>query len=149
MATYPRRIGALLAGRFTFDLNEQDRLVRAVQERLPAPLRTHCRHCIRKGDTLVIQIGSSSHASLIRFHAPTLLRSMNDDLGLQLRDIQIRNLIPKGEPITNRRAEKPGDGSARHILEAASACESGDIRTSLLKLGATLSRLGKKQRGLP
>lgn len=149
MATYPRRIGTLLAGRFTSVLSEQERLIRAVQERLPTPLRAHCRHCIRKGDTLVIQVGSSSHASIIRFHAPTLLRSMNDDLGLQLRDIQIRNLIPKGEPTANRRTHSPVEGSARHILEAASACESGDIRTSLLRLGSTLSRLGRKQSILP
>lgn len=149
MATYPRRIGTLLAGRFTSVLGEQEKLVRAIQERLPTPLRPHCRHCIRRGDTLVIQVGSSSHASLFRFHAPSLLRSMNDDLGLQLRDIQIRNLIPRVEPTAKPRVDRPIAGSAKHVLEAAAACESGDIRTSLLRLGSTLSRLGRKQCILP
>ncbi len=143
MATPPRRLNSFFRNStlsaLTASVAEQQELLRRVRTLLPVGLRDHCKHCIRKNDTLIIQVESVAQATLMRFQAPTLLGQIAPMVGHPIRDIQIRNLPPistdTGKPAVAHHQSKM---TAHHLIASAESCNSEEIKAALTRLGRTL-----------
>ena len=80
MAGSPRRLDSFFrystlsvtAARVT----EQEHLLRLIREALPKSLGDHCLHCLRKNDTLTIQVGTAAQATMLRFQTSGLLEKI-------------------------------------------------------------------------
>jgi hypothetical protein len=134
--------GAALAS-IMAQLDSQGRLLRAVREGLPAFLSIHCRHCIAKGDRLLIYADSPAFASQVRFYGPGLLPRIEQSIGLRFRDIQVRNLLdaaPMDAINKKPRAVPPARGVSELLRESAENAAHEEITEALLRLSRTLAK---------
>ena len=125
---------------------EQQSWLERVRELLPERLRLACLSCVLKGDVLVIQMDSSSFATLLRFQAPLLLKALKDKRGKPLRNIEVRvhvSVLPRPREAPMR---KPcSKTTAHHLREYAQQVASDDMAASLKRLVDTLERRGIPQ----
>ncbi len=126
-------------------LEQQSWLV-MVKELLPESLRLACLGCVLKGDVLVIQMSSSSFATLLRFQAPLLLKALKDRKGKPLRTIEVRThvgVLPRGREAPMR---KPcPKTTSQHLRAYAEQAPSDDMAAALRRLVDTLERRGIPQ----
>lgn len=125
------------------ELEVQGRMLQAVRRGLPDFLGSHCRHCVIKGDRLLIYVDSPAWGSQLRFQAPSLLPHLEQTTGRRFRDIQIRNLLPAApaNAAEKPRAVLPGPGVSELLRETAESTSHEDIREALLRLSRTLDKV--------
>ena len=144
MTNTPRRLNSFFRNAtlssMAATVADQDELLRQVRAALPAGLRVHCLHCLRKNDTLIIQVGSAAQATLMRFQSSVLLDRIFTPDGRQLRKIQIRAL-PASVSITPKpfTPKRPSKATANQLMASAESCESEEIKSALMRLGRTLA----------
>jgi hypothetical protein len=146
MRDMPRRFDSFfressLSG-MTATVATQEALLRQVRAALPSGLRGHCLHCLRKSDTLIIQVGSAAQATLIRFQSSALLGKIFTADGTQLRKIQIRTL-PATDTLTPKASvrKRPSRAAANQLMASAESCESAEIKSALTRLGLALGKI--------
>ena len=123
---------------------ELQRLERTVLERLPQPLREHCRLANLRDGTLVLQADSPVWGARLRYSAPSLLRELARGGGVpRLRRIEIL-VRPTRVTLVRQRSEPRtiGAHSARLLREVAASTEDPDLRQAWSKLA---SRGGKQE----
>lgn len=134
-------VGSSLPPELMHGLADQERWLRLVRAALPEALASQCRHCIRKDGRLIIQVNSSSTATLLRFQAPALLERITAMTSETFTGIQIRNLMPLTFELESRKvASCPGTAARRHILESAATRDADEISAALARLGQALDR---------
>ncbi|MGZ8217163.1 DciA family protein [Methylomagnum sp.] len=121
-------------------LAEQNRLLQAVQACLPEFLASHCRHCVPKGERLLIYADTPAFASQLRFYGPSLLARLEEITGRRFREFQVRNLLsvmapPKSKPPP---ALQPPTSRAVKTLRDGAANSPDEIGEALLRLSRTL-----------
>lgn len=115
--------------------------LRRVQDALPDALASQCRYCMYKDGQLIIQVNSSSTATLLRFQAPALLERMAAKTTEPLKGIQVRNLIAATfEQEARQVAGSPGAAASRHLFASAAERDGDEIGAALRRLGQTLNR---------
>lgn len=122
-------------------LADQALWLRRVRAALPDALASQCHYCICKNGQLIIQVSSSSTATLLRFQAPALLERIAGMTSEPIKGIQIRNLLsPTFEPDPRQVANQPGAAASRHLLASAAERDGDEISAALARLGQTLDR---------
>jgi hypothetical protein len=146
MANTPRRFDSFFCEstlhEMTATVATQEELLRQVRAALPNGLRGQYLHCLRKNDTLIIQVRSAAQATLMRFHSSALLEKILTTDGTRLRKIQIRTL-PASVSITPKPsiAKRPSKATANQLIESAESCESEEIKSALKRLGLALVKI--------
>lgn len=137
-----------ILGSFSAQLAEQSRLLRAVQAELPTFLAPHCRHCVLKGERLLIYADTPAFASQLRFYGPSLLIRLEQTTGNPIKEFQVRNLlsviaVPKGKPPSP--VVLPTSRTTKKIRESG-ANRPDEIGEALLRLSQTIeqARLNKR-----
>lgn len=106
-----------------------------LQQSLPPNFSAHCHLANIKDDILIIHTDNASLASMIRFQAPTLCKSMSEQLGQSFKKLEVRvkpNHILLNTPDTNR-ISMP-ESAAKSIQEMADGLDDGPLKTALEKL---------------
>lgn len=125
---------------------EQALLLQQIRESLPKSLANHCLHCLRKNDTLTIQVGTAAQATLLRFQTSGLPEKIARQGGPLFREIRIRTL-PAAADVRgpkSRQALRPSAETTRMLIAAAEVNEEGEIRSALMRLGQTLEKAGTR-----
>lgn len=146
MTYMPRRLNSFFCGSTLSGMAaivaDQEELLRQVREALPTGLQGHCLHCLRKNDTLIIQVESAAQATLMRFHSSAILAKLFNTNTLQIRKIQIRSLPASGDITRERsRAQSPSKAAAHQLIASADNFESEEIKSALRRLGRTLAHI--------
>lgn len=143
MATHPISIRGFLTNKDLANLNRTLNLHRQtlaeIKKNLPPVLADHCIHCVPKQDQLIVYADTAAFASQLRFFAPALLEALASTTPAGFKEIQIRIAIPTAhqERATNKTFPLT-EAAGIHVNKTAEACQSEEIRLSLLRLGRTL-----------
>ena len=117
---------------------ELQRLEKAVLERLPRELQSHCRLANLREGTLVLQADSPVWGARLRYSAPSLLRELGRTGGIpRLKRIEI--LVRPARVTLVRQGSEPrtlGSRSTRLLREVAAATEDPDLRRAWSKLAS-------------
>lgn len=106
-----------------------------LQQSLPPQYSAHCRLANIKDDTLIIHTDNASLASMVRFQAPILCKTLSDQLGQSFRKIVVKvkpHHIPLNNPNTNTLSMP--ENAAKTIQQTAQDIEEGPLKTALEKL---------------
>jgi hypothetical protein len=126
------------------EIVRQKQLLRAVQTVLPAHLATELKHCLVKGDNLLVYTDSAVWASQLRFYQATILATpallAEGVTSVQIRMItQQVGLVVKSE----RKAKLPSAENITQLHDASLHIADEQLRNSLLSLSVTLARLAE------
>ncbi|MDF1587750.1 MAG: DUF721 domain-containing protein [Gammaproteobacteria bacterium] len=106
-----------------------------LQQSLPPQYSAHCRLANIKDDTLIIHTDNASLASMVRFQAPILCKTLSDQLDRSFSKIIVKvkpHHIPLNNPNTNMLSMP--ENAARTIQQTAHDLEDGSLKTALEKL---------------
>ena len=114
------------------------RLTFSIRMQLPANLASHCWVASIENRTLTIVTDNPSQASLIRFQQQEILKQLNQELGLSLKEylnrlkIKIRKTTDSAKPrLTKQTLSEYG---ARHIRACANQVEDSALKEALMSL---------------
>jgi hypothetical protein len=125
-------------------LAEQQRLLQAVRSNLPEFLAPHCRHCVPRGERLLIYADTPAFASHLRFYGPNLLMRLEQATGQRFRECQVRNLFSviaeaKGKPPSP--IHRPAPKVVNAIRDDA-INRQDEVGEALLRLCRALDQVG-------
>jgi hypothetical protein len=106
-----------------------------LQQSLPPNYSAHCHLANIKDGVLIIHTDNASLASMIRFQAPALCKTISEQLGQTFNKLEVRvkpNHILLNTPVTNR-ISMP-ESAAKTIHEMAEGLDDGTLKTALEKL---------------
>ena len=114
------------------------RLTFSLRMQLPANLASHCWVANIENRTLTIVTDNPSQASLIRFQQQEILKQLNQELGLSLKEylnqlkIKIRKTTDSSKPkLTKQSLSEYG---ARHIKACADQVADHALKEALISL---------------
>lgn len=120
------------------------RLTLSLRMQLPATLASHCWVASIDNRTLTIITDDAGHASLLRFQQYEILKQLNQELGLAVREylnrLKIKIRKTTGEPKSPRPATPLSADSARHISACAKHVQDRELKEALRRL----ARQGRK-----
>ena len=142
----PMHLGSYLTKAFPAQTQDQIRaqskLLALIQNSLPPGVAGQCRHVVIRGSELLITVGSSSQASILRFHQPLLVEKLNDAGYMQIKMVRIKvSPIDLTGSAAFRERPLPDRNTIKVIATAAAACQEPDIRNALTRLANTLEGL--------
>jgi hypothetical protein len=143
MATHPISIRGFLNNKDLTNLNRTLNLHRQtlaeIKKNLPPVLADHCIHCVPKQDRLIVYVDTAAFASQLRFFVPALVQALASTTHSVFKEIQIRIAMPTGhQERATKKALPLTEAAGIHVNKTAEACQSEEIRLSLLRLGRTL-----------
>ena len=114
------------------------RLTMSIRMQLPAELTSHCWVANIENRTLTIVTDNPSQASLIRFQQHEILKQLNQELGLSLREYLNQLKIKIRKATGGRKLEPPtytiSDDGARHIQACAEHVDDPALKEALQHL---------------
>ncbi|RKZ95447.1 MAG: hypothetical protein DRQ40_03615 [Gammaproteobacteria bacterium] len=115
--------------RFLAELNH------ILQQTLPTQFSAHCRLANIKDETLIIHTDNASYASLIRFQAPVLCKTLSTELNITIRNLEVK-VRPFYIPLQNSHKNTLSlpRTAAETIQHTAQSIEDGPLKTALEKL---------------
>lgn len=142
----PMHLGSYLSKAFPTQTQEritaQTKLLALIQSSLPAGAGSQCRHVAIRESELRITVGSSSQASILRFHQPLLVEKLNAAGYPQIKMVRIKvSPIDLTGSAAIRERPLPDRNTIKVIATAAVACQEPDIRNALTRLANTLEGL--------
>jgi hypothetical protein len=114
-----------------------------VRGRLPSFLSEHCCGCIARNEQLIVFTSSATAATTLRFALPPLLPELQARFALPLRRAEVRVLCDHRTARSGRTIRPPGGSAIHDLRQAAACCNSPELRSALLRLAATCSRLAR------
>ena len=121
------------------------RLTLSLRMQLPATLASHCWVASIDNRTLTIITDDPGHASLLRFQQYEILKQLNQELGLAVREylnrLKIKIRKTTGEPKPPRSATPLSADNARHINACAEHVQDRGLKKALRRL----AKQGKKK----
>jgi hypothetical protein len=112
-----------------------EQLNHVFQQTLPTQFSAHCRLANLSGDKLIIHTDNPSYASLIRFQAPVLCKTLSNELNTTIKHIEIKvrqHFYPKQDKAPNDLSLP--NSAAKALLETANDLDEGPLKTALNKL---------------
>lgn len=106
-----------------------------LKQALPSQFSAHCRLANISGSTLILHTDNASFASLIRFQAPVIIKTLSTELNMSIThiDVNVRPLFsPKKSP--SPRTISLSSSAANSLQQSAQSIEDGPLRDSLEKL---------------
>jgi len=112
-----------------------EQLNHLLQQILPTQFSAHCRLANLNGDKLIIHTDNPSYASLIRFQAPVLCKTLSDELNKNIKHIEVKvrqRYYPLQDKTTNDLSLP--NHAATALTETANNLDEGLLKTALNKL---------------
>lgn len=106
-----------------------------LQQALPTPFAAHCRLANIHDATLFIHTDNASYASLIRFQAPVLCKTLSTELDMPIDKIDVKvrpNYVPLQR--TNVNSISLPKSAAASLLQAAQTIDNEPLKIALEKL---------------
>jgi len=106
-----------------------------LKQALPSQFSAHCRLANINNGTLIIHTDNASYASLIRFQAPAIIKTLSTELKMEISnlDVKVRPLyMPQQTPSTPK-ITLPSS-AANALQQTALSLEDGALKESLDKL---------------
>jgi len=115
--------------RFLAELN------RILQQTLPTQFSAHCRLANISNETLIIHTDNASYASLIRFQAPVLCKTLSTELNVIITKIEVK-VRPFYVPLQNGHSNTISlpRKAAETLQDTAQHLEDGPLKTALENL---------------
>lgn len=114
------------------------RLTLSLRMQLPATLASHCWVAGIDNRTLTIITDDPGHASLLRFQQYEILKQLNQELGLAVREylnrLKIKIRKTTSAPKLPTPAAPLSERSARHIDECAEHVQDHELKEALHRL---------------
>lgn len=114
------------------------RLTLSLRMQLPATLASHCWVAGIDNRTLTIITDDPGHASLLRFQQYEILKQLNQELGLAVREylnrLKIKIRKTTSAPKLPTPAAPLSERSARHIDECAEHVKDHELKEALHRL---------------
>jgi hypothetical protein len=124
-------------------INVQRQLTQRIKALLPETLAKHVVHCVAKGTTLLLYTHSANWASQLRFYSAAIISAAGSSITL----LQTK-IITNPEPADTkpRKANIPCAEKIEYLRAYSSALHDHQLKTALLKLTNTLTRLSSRNR---
>lgn len=105
------------------------------QRSLPAQFSAHCRLVNIDNGTLIIHTDNASYASLIRFQAPALCKTLSNELNMTIHSMQVK-VRPAYQLDTKQTTNSftLSESSASLLQQTADSMENSSLKTALEKL---------------
>jgi len=115
--------------RFLAELNH------ILQQTLPTQFSAHCRLANINDETLIIHTDNASYASLIRFQAPALCKTLSTELNVTISNVEVK-VRPFYIPLQNghKNTITLPRTAAETLQHTAQSLEDGPLKTALEKL---------------
>lgn len=143
--TKPRRIHSIFQKNSLLHTLSQhaqrlEQLSYLLQHALPSQFATHCRLANINGNTLVLHVDNALYASLIRFQAPALIKTIASELDLTIShiDVKVRHLHTAANPVASHQISLPAT-AATSLQQTAQSLDDGPLKQSLEKLAKRFS----------
>ena len=107
-----------------------------VHERLPSPLKEHCRVLSVRDTALVLAADSPVWAARLRFHSPRLVKQLDNIKTVKLRTVQVRVRPVDKPPATVKRPSKPvlSVDNSIALEQTARGMKDPELKAALLRL---------------
>ncbi len=124
-------------------IEQQQRLLKQVQQLLPQPLADHVRHCLISGSNLLLYTESAVWASQLRFYVKIIQADLSQTYQTAIHHVQIRLLTVKtglsqSKPV---RANIPSLETINTLHAQSLTLQDPELREALLKLSRKLKSL--------
>ncbi len=133
---------------FYSQIEQQKKLLHRLQAILPEALSTQIRHCLVKGNKLVVYTDSAVWASQLRFYNKIILASVEPLSKQSVDTLQIKIMDSYGgrsrSPL--RKANIPSADTIEIIRTSSLTVSDNQLKRAMLKLSATLERVSNKNR---
>lgn len=113
----------------------------ALQQALPAALRSHAQVTGLEGVRLQVQVSSQAVAAKLRMLAPTLIRNLQR-LSPEISTLQFQVVPPAAPPNRHRVASGLPDEALAHFEALAGTLPPSALRTAVLRLLEARGRRG-------
>ena len=140
MSKQPERINSICQHNstlhnLTLRAQHLERLNHLFQHILPTQFSAHCRLANINAETVIIHTDNASYASLIRFQAPVLCKTLSTELGSQISKIEVR-VRPQHRPLNTASSNTISlpRSAASALQQTAQDLEEGSLKTALEKL---------------
>ncbi len=112
-----------------------EQLNHTLQQALPAPFAAHCRLANIDNATLIIHTDNASYASLIRFQAPVLCKTLSTKLAMTVDKIEVK-VRPHYSPLQNTILNTISlpKSAATSLQQVAQTIDNDSLKTALEKL---------------
>lgn len=112
-----------------------EQLNHLLQQTLPTQFSAHCRLANLNGDKLIIHTDNPSYASLIRFQAPVLCKTLSEELNTNIKRIEVK-VRQRYYPIQDKNTNELSlpSTAATALKETANDLDEGPLKTALKKL---------------
>lgn len=106
-----------------------------LQRQLPAQFSAHCRLANVDNGTLIVHVDNASYASLLRFQAPSLCKTLSSELQLNIQTIKVKvRPIQHTKPNTNTNSISLPKSAASILQQAAADMDTSSLKSALEKL---------------
>jgi len=105
------------------------------QQLLPAQFSAHCKLANIDDTTLVIHTDNASYSSLLRFQAPTLCRTLSQELGIDITTLTVK-VRPEHVPFETQSTNSLSlpETAAEGLRQTADAMDDSALKKALEKL---------------
>lgn len=106
------------------------------QQILPIQFSAHCRLANINGETLIIHTDNASFASLIRFQAPSLCKTLSSELNMTIKHIEVKVkpcYVPFQDHTTHNTLSLP-KSAATALQQTAQTMDDSPLKAALEKL---------------
>ncbi|NQY27138.1 MAG: DUF721 domain-containing protein [Piscirickettsiaceae bacterium] len=106
-----------------------------LKQALPSQFSAHCRLANMNNGTLIIHTDNASYASLIRFQAPVIIKTLSTELKIEIAhlDVKVRPIHTPLQSQPTHNITLPSS-AARALQQTAGSLEDGPLKDSLEKL---------------
>ena len=124
-------------------INNQQQLLTAIKEVLPAGLMEQARHCVIKEKKLLIYTDSASWASQLRFYENIILSAINQLTKTRIETMQTKLIktTTYNNVLSIRKPKLPSIEKIKSLQVDSMAIDDMQLRSSLQKLSNTLEKL--------
>lgn len=106
-----------------------------LQRHLPAQFSAHCRLANVDNGTLIVHVDNASYASLLRFQAPNLCKTLSTELELNIQTMKVKvRPIQHLKPNANTNSLSLPKSAASILQQAAADMDTSSLKSALEKL---------------
>ncbi|OUR74261.1 hypothetical protein A9Q92_03160 [Methylophaga sp. 42_8_T64] len=127
--------------KLTHRVQKLNQLNIVMQQALPIQFASHCHLANVTATHIIIHTDNASYASLLRFQAPVLCKTLSEYLPHAIDKLEVK-VRPKNAPLvqpTSANITLPGK-AAESLQQTADSLEDGALKTALAKLAQRSSK---------
>jgi hypothetical protein len=121
--------------KLTQRVQQLNKLNLVLQQALPIQFSSHCHLANVSAEHIIIHTDNASYASLLRFQAPALCKTLSEHLpqAVTKLEVKVRPISPLLSPSNSTELSLPAQ-AAESLQQTADSIENGALKTALEKL---------------